>query len=272
MHHENGIQTGPRLKTFLFMATIMGGLMHVEAGIAKDSVYLLEFGFKWNGQVLHAGRGLLYGTEAPLDDMHYSSEPRLPEVYNLSPFPIRFPNLLQVSQSSFSIHFEPAQPIQKGILDVDIRLVSSPEALNLWLKNGVRGANDELAEWIKQLAGPKPKSMEFEIRKRSRIFKNSGAVMEAASLGRYKLVPGIPMEFALEIPELQADEEQYEIVFSEFGFSWERRESKSPLEWLKGGPVPVPGTVPTGSQTSLGNPPKAKSSKPPFWQIWKRGE
>jgi hypothetical protein len=260
------------LDGFFFLVMLMGVVMDGTAGAAKDSVYLLEFGFKWNGQALHAGRGPLYGTEAPMDDRHPGSEPKGTEVYDLSPFPIRYPKQLQATQPSFSIGFEPAQPIQKGTLHIGVRLVSSPGALEQWLKNGVRDSKDDLAEWTPRLAGPKPKTIEFEIRKRSRTFKDSGAVMEESSLGRYKLAPGSPTDIALEIPDLQASEERYEIVFPDYGFSWERRKSQSPLQWLKGGPVPAPGAAPAGAKPGPENTPKAKASKPPFWQFWKRGE
>jgi hypothetical protein len=248
----------------------MGVVMDGIAGAPKDSVYLLELAFKWNGQVLHAGRGPLYGFEVPSDDMHPGSEPRLPEVYDLSPFPVRYPALLQAARPSFSIHFQPAQPIEKGTLHIDIRLVSSPEALGLWIKNGVGRTEDDLGEWTRRLAGPMPKTMEFEIRERSRSFKEEGTAMEDSSLGRYKLVPGQPTDIILEIPALRASEERYEIVFPDFGFSWERRKSQLPLNWLKGGPAPI--AAPAGAKPGADIPPKAKSSKPPFWQFWKRGE
>lgn len=252
--------------------------MDGNAGAPKDSVYLLEFGFKWNGQALHAGRGPLYGAEAPMMDRQAGSGSVNIEVYDLSPFPIRYPKLLQASRPSFSIDFEPAQPIQKGTLNIDIRLASSPEALGLWLKNGVRDSEDNLAEWTGQLAGPKPKTIEFEIRKRSRTFKDGGAVMEESSLGHYQLAPGAPTEIALEIPEMQSHEERYEILFPDYGFSWERTKSRLPLKWLKGGPVPapgaahLPGTAPVKAESGPEKPPEAKSSKRPFWQFWKKGE
>ena len=96
--------------------------------------------------------------------------------------------------------------------------------------------------------------------------------MEESSLGRYKLVPGSPTEITLEMAEMQAQEERYEILFPEFGFSWERTKSRLPLNWLKGGPAPLPGTGPVGEKSGSENPPKPKPSKPPFWQFWKKGE
>lgn len=252
--------------------------MDGNAGAPKDPVYLLEFGFKWNGQALHAGRGPLYGTEAPLDDMHPGSEPRRTEVYDLSPFPIRYPELLQADNAPISLEFEPSQPIQKGTMNIRIGWVSSSEALGLWFEKGVGISRADIGEWAEKLAGPKPETMEFEIRKRTRTFKETGAVMEESSLGRYKLAPGLPTEVSLEIPELQASEERYEIVFPDYRFSWERRKSQSPLEWLKGGPAPTSsatqmnGTDPVEAKSGPDKPPQSKTSKPPFWQFWKKGE
>jgi hypothetical protein len=250
----------------------MGVVMDGIAGTPKDSVYLLEFEFKWNGQALHAGRGPLYGKEKPLIDRQPDSVSRGIEVYDLSPFPIRYPEQLQGDKPGFLINFEPPLPIQGGKLNIELRLVSTPVALKNWLKNGVKDFKDDIGVWAERLAGPQPASIEFEIRKRSRIFKDSGILMEESSLGRYKLVPVMPTVIVLEIPAMQASDERYEIVFPSYSFSWERTQSRLPLNWLKGGPAPIVGTVPNRANPDAINPPKPKPSKPPFWQFWKRGE
>jgi hypothetical protein len=92
--------------------------------------------------------------------------------------------------------------------------------------------------------------------------------MEESSLGHYKLTPGASTDIALEIQEMKSHEERYEILFADFGFSWIRTASRLPLNWLKGGPAPAPEAAKPGPE----NPHKAKPSKPPFWQFWKRGE
>ena len=96
--------------------------------------------------------------------------------------------------------------------------------------------------------------------------------MEESSLGRYKLVPGLPTEVSLEIPELRASEERYEIVFPDYRFSWERTNAQAPLKWLKGGPAPAPGAASMGARPGQESPPKAKPSKPPFWRFWQSGK
>jgi hypothetical protein len=258
-----------KMRHVLFMAMLWGEAMNIEAGIAKESVYLLEFGFKWNGKDLFVGRSPIYGSEQPMDDMHPDSDPRPDEVFRCTSFPIRYPEALQENNPWVWLRFDPEISIQQGILNIHIRLVSSPESLASWFENGVDIPSAEYGEWTQRLAGPPPKKLNFEFKKRPRTFKDSGNVITETGLGTFTLDSNIPIDIETELTAMEADEERYEIVFPGLVFSWERRGNHTPLVWLKGGPARVVDSTDTNTIPVSGHPSR---SKPSFWKFWKKSD
>ncbi|MEO6094822.1 MAG: hypothetical protein ABIW76_03745 [Fibrobacteria bacterium] len=250
----------------LAFGTLIGALMNGEAGTARDSVYLLEFEFKWNGETLSAGRMPVYGKEVPMVDRPAGDFGSAgDEVVRLSPFPIRFPQAIQDVKPTLGIGLYPRLPSARGVLKIGIRLVASREALRNWAKDGVAG-NDPEEEWAKSLEGPNPGTLAFEIRKRGIVHKDPRTRNEFSELGRFAVALGKPVEAEFPLTELAVDEERYEIRFPEFGFEWERKRSYLPLKWLKG--KPEERAVVPASQSGSGESGKQAPVKRPFWKFW----
>ena len=251
--------------------------MNGEAGTTRDSAYLLEFEFKWNGETLSAGRAPVYGQEVPMADRPAGdSGSGGEEVFRLSPFPIRFPHAIQADKATLGIGLSPRLPVAKGVLQIGVRLVASRDALQSWVKDGVAGSDTE-EEWAKSLTGPNPGALAFEIRKRNIVHGDAKARNEFSSLGRFAVAVDKPAEAELSLPDLTADEERYEILFPEFGFAWERKSFHLPLKWLKGKPEERAASPDSGTGSATGSGQEAekpvKQEKPaaakrPFWKFW----
>jgi hypothetical protein len=270
---------------FILIGAVMAHAAHVEAA-PSQSVYLIEMEFRLHGTLLAAGRDPVYGMEARNIERPSGSPAAKPEVYLLSPLPIRYPAVAQTDDFPFDLFpFVPAEPCT---LNVTLKLTDSPKTMAVWLGQGLPAswlrakAGDgeaEIRAWTGDLAGPRPKDFTVTV-------ERWGDGKAQAELGTYHLTPDQPVRFDLALPGLSpvsaASEknagDKYLFEMPGLRFWWQRQPPRpSDAVWPRGKPAEAVGpgqaaAMGTQTATQIPAPVKPIAKKRPFWKFWQRAD